>query len=256
MTERPNYRNADPPPLLLLGVLGVVVEPFADVGEGAELSFDDHRSILTVLFDEGGLVRDNDHGLVAALLEKFRLAFVAKARITHSHNFVNEVAVEVDHHGKGEGQASPHARGVKLDRFSHILAQLGKIFHVVELVFKRHIVDAANETEIVESGEVSLKTPGKGQGPGDAHIAADESLGGWFYTADQSHQRRFAAAVAPEDAHALAAMDGEIHLVKHGMLAAVQRIALGDVVEEDQRGEGLKGPKDQKAEGPEAAVRK
>lgn len=227
---------------------GVVVEAFADVGEGVQLAFHDDCGVLAVLFDEGRFVRYDDHGFVPALLEKLCLALIAEARVPHRHHFIDEVTVKVDHHGESESKSSTHARGIKPHRLPHVFAQFGKVFHVVKFVFERDVIYTADEAEVIEAGQMTLKSAGKSQRPRDAHVAPDETFGGRLDPADEAHQRRFAASVAAENANPLAAVNREVDPVKNGVLAAVERISLGDVVNEDQgvAGGGFKGLRDQR----------
>jgi hypothetical protein len=213
---------------------GVVIEAFANISKGSQLAFDDHRGVVTVIFDEARAMGDDDHGLVSALLEEFDLTPCREASVTNRHDLIDEIAVEVDDHGEGEGQSGAHPGRVKAHGLTEVFTQFGKVLDVVKFVFEGYSIDPTDEAEVVQAGQMSLKTTGKGQGPRDAHVAADEAFGRGLRSAEKPDQGGLPAAITAEHAKTLPAMHGKVHPVEHGVVAGLQRIALGDVVEEDQ----------------------
>src|ERR1700722_10199010 len=61
-------------------------------------------------------------------------------------------------------------------------------------------IHAADKFQIVESGEVGLKSASKRQRPGDLHPSQNSSRGGTFSTADHANQSGFAGTVATQNA--------------------------------------------------------
>ena len=150
-------------------------EAFVDVGEEVEFTFDHDTGVVAVGFDEVGVVGDDDHRAVAALFKEFDLAAFVKALVADGDDFVDEVTIELDDHGEGEGEAGAHAGGVAFDGLAQVVTELGELLDKRDFVLGGGVVNPADEAEVVEAGEGSLKAAGEGERPGNAHGAGDRS---------------------------------------------------------------------------------
>ena len=117
--------------------MGVVEgKAFFDVIEFVQASPQQNHGVVAVGFDEIRAVGDHDHGSVAAFFEELDLAALAKAIIADGDDLVHEVAIELDDHREGKGEAGGHAGGVAFYRLAQVAAQLGELTHEGDLVFE------------------------------------------------------------------------------------------------------------------------
>jgi len=116
--------------------VGVIeLKTLFDIGEGMEFPAVEDDSVVAVVADEVGLVRDDDHGAVAAFFEEFVLAAFLEAVVAYGDDFVDEIAIELDDHGEGEGQPGAHAGGIRLDRLVDVASEFREVLHIGNFVF-------------------------------------------------------------------------------------------------------------------------
>jgi hypothetical protein len=192
-----------------------------------------HRGALAVGLDDAGVVRDQDEGAVLALLEQLDVAAVAEARVADRHALVDQEAVELDRHRQREREPHRHAVRIVHHRLVQVDAELG------ELLDERHqrlpvdAVDATNELQVVEPGQVGLERAGEGQRPAHAHAAVDAAGARLLGAAEQPDQRALAGSVAAQDADVAAARELEADVVQHAARPAARAVGLADALEPD-----------------------
>ena len=97
-----------------------------------------------------------------------------------------------------------HAGRIAFHRLAKIYAEFREFLDESDLVLGIDAINPADEAQIVEAGERSLKSAAKGQRPGHAHLALELPAGRQLGAADQPDQGRFAGTVASENADAFA----------------------------------------------------
>src|SRR5689334_1937905 len=194
-----------------------------------KLAGNEHRSAATMLANEIRIVRHNDHPTVAALVEQFVIALLMKALVADRDDLVDEETVEFDHHRNRKRQPRPHSRRIGFHRLLQVNAKLGKLLDELNLVGWIDTVDAADETEVVETGQSALERAAERERPRNAHAPLDQSCRRQLRSADEPDQRRLAGSIPSENSDALAASDGEIDVAKHVDRTRSRRVDLVDV---------------------------
>ena len=87
----------------------VEVVGLLDCVEGVESPFVQHACTLADGLDDLGIVGDQDKCPVFAFLEQLVGAAIVKALVARHHGLVDQKAIELDRHRKGERQACQHA---------------------------------------------------------------------------------------------------------------------------------------------------
>ena len=117
----------------------------------------------------------------------------------------------------------------------HVAAQFCEILHVGDLVLDADVVNAADKPEVVHARERALETAAQGKRPGNAHAAVDGSFVRILRAADEADEGGLPRAVATEDAELLATVNPQIHAVQDRAQVALERVALGEIVDGDHR---------------------
>ena len=162
------------------------------------------------------------------------MAALAKARIAHRQAFVNEKTVELDGHRQRKGQAHRHAHGIVLHRFAQVDAELGELLDKGHQRLPVLAIDAADEFQVVEAGQVGLESARESQRPAHAHATFDAPAGGPFGAAEQADERALAGAIAAQDAHVAAALQVEAQMVQHLPAPEAGAVGLAHPVQADQ----------------------
>src|ERR1700730_5087771 len=95
------------------------------------------------------------------------------------------------------------------------------------------VVDSADEAHVVDSGQTSLESAAEREWPGNRHPSDDGPARRHLGTADEANQRRFAGAVAAQNAHLVALLDLETYAIEHRVRSATGLVALDDAIELD-----------------------
>ena len=125
--------------------------------------------------DDVRIVRDQDEGPIFSFLKKFDVAAVVESRIAHHHRLVDQKAVELDRHGERKCEASHHSVRVLVNGLAQIPIKFGEFLDECEAGAIVDAVNAANEFQIVEAGQIWLERSRERQRPGDRHPAEDAS---------------------------------------------------------------------------------
>ena len=174
------------------------------------------------------VVRDDDESAVGPLDHELFAALLGEAVIPHGHHLVDEVAVELNGHGDGKSQLSHHPGGIGPHRFPEVASQLGEVLDEGDLVLDRLAVDTADELEVIESGQLSLKSSPECQRPGETHPANDRPARRGLPSTDQSDEGGLARSVASQEADLLPALDPKGDPVEDRALASTNGILLCD----------------------------
>jgi hypothetical protein len=213
------------------GVGLVEAKTFLHAWEGVELSAIQNDGIVAVGADEVRLMRYNNHGPVTAFLKKLVLTPGLKSIITNGNNLVNQITVEFDAHGEGEGEAGAHAGGIGFDLFVKVSTEFGKVLDKRDLVFERSIINPADEAKVIQTGERALKTTSKCERPRYLHTTMHRATGGSLGTANDANQCGFAGAIPTKHANFLTWTDAEVDVVENRALSSMHSVALGDVAQ-------------------------
>lgn len=190
-----------------------------------------NRDLITMLFDISRAMGDNDHGTIRPLLEELHLTLGLEPVIPHRHDLVDQIAVELDDHRDGKGQAGLHARGIFPHGLSKVRTQLRKLLNEGDFVLEAPIVNPADEIEVIQSGELFLKRPSKGNGPRNSHSANDFSPIRTLSAADEPDQGRFPCSVTPQNPDFLSSPDIKMDMIQYHPLPSQHRIALHNILD-------------------------
>lgn len=108
------------------GPIIIEVMRVIDTDEFVPMAIVQHAGALAVQPDDVGIVRDETERAVATLAEQLLVAAVAEALVAHHQGFVNETAVELDSHGRREGQPRQHAVRVMQHRLAKEISEFSK----------------------------------------------------------------------------------------------------------------------------------
>src|ERR1022692_4710045 len=126
--------------------------------------------VLAIQFDDVGVVRDQDEGSVLALMKQLDVTSFVKASVADHHRLVDQETIEFDRHRQCKGEARQHSVGVMQYWLSKVDAELGEFLNKR---YQRLVIDsvhAADELQIVETGQVGLESATECQRPGDMQI--------------------------------------------------------------------------------------
>jgi len=211
-----------------VSVAVVEVVSLSEVFESVKHSLDQNTKVGAGIANLVLVVRDDDKGAVGSLDHQLLAAFLGEATVSHGHDLVDQVAVELDGHGDGKGQSCLHPGGVSPDRLPEVSAQLGEVLDEGYLVLDRLAVDPANELEVIESCQLSLKGPAEGERPGEAHSTVDLTARWCFRSADESDEGGFARSIATQKPYLLPALDPEGDPVEDRALTSTNGILFCD----------------------------
>src|SRR6476659_2218204 len=114
-------------------------------------------------------------------------------------------------------EAHVHAAAVSLDRRVDKFFDFGKADDLVELsfdLFPRHPEDRAVEKDVFTSTQFRMKSGADLEQARHASIQFHTTLGGLDDARKDLQQRRFAGAIAPDDADDLAGCDFEVEILE------------------------------------------
>ena len=129
-----------------------------------------------------------------------------------------------------EGEPHIHARREPLDRRVEKLLHLGEGDDLVEPPFDLgapHAENGAVEIDVFAAGQFGMKAGADFEHAGDPAGELDASLVGLGDAADHLEQRRFAGAVAADDADDFAALDLEGNVLERPKILGGRRRAVG-----------------------------
>src|SRR5205807_5144740 len=90
----------------------------------------EHRAAVAILADRSAVVGyQNDVGMLHAVAKRGG-AFLAKPLVADLGDLVNQVDVELDRQAGAEGEPSPHAVRIGVDRHVEIAAELGEFLDI------------------------------------------------------------------------------------------------------------------------------
>ena len=121
-----------------------------------------------------------------------------------------------------------HARGESLDRRIEKLLHVGEGDDLIEPPFDLgapHAEDGAVEIDVFAAGQFGMKPGADFEHAGDPADELDASLVGFGDAADHLEQRRFAGAVAADDADDFAALDLEGNVLERPKILGGRRRA-------------------------------
>ena len=132
--------------------------------------------------------------------------------VAHGEHFVDQEQVGFRVDGDGEAQAHVHSGRIVLDRRVDELAQL-RIAHdavqpIVDLGATK-AVDRAVEVNVFPASQVQLETGAQFQQRGKASADDQLAVSGFKNAGDEFEQRALAGTVGTDNAHAVAARNGE-----------------------------------------------
>jgi hypothetical protein len=168
------------------------------------------------------------------LVDECLAALLAELRVTHGHDLVDEVHVEIEGHAQAEGEPRAHARRVRLHRQLEVVADLGELAHVVDLA--AHLaapgtVDAADELAILAPAEVGVQPAGQANGEGDARVGDDLAAVRGVDAAQQPQQRGLAGTVAADEADVGLRREAEVEVAEHVAPPQERRVGLGQAAD-------------------------
>jgi hypothetical protein len=131
-----------------------------------------HHRILTVLSDEVWIMGDDHLPPISALFKKLILTLCRKTTVPHRRDLIDEIAVEFDNHRDRKGQPGAHSRGITDQRLPQIDSEFRELLDELNLILKRHIVDPADQTQIIETREIIVKGITKCDRPRHLHRAS------------------------------------------------------------------------------------
>src|SRR5260370_2873688 len=103
------------------------------------------------------------------------LAATLKAGVADGGNFVDEIAIKLNGHGKPESQASSHSTRVGLHRCIEIVTKLGKVLHKVAHAVGVFTIDSSGEFDVVPPRHHRMKAATETERPrnadGPSHIS-------------------------------------------------------------------------------------
>jgi hypothetical protein len=163
-----------------------------------------HRLLIVRHEQQGGAVTGEPfHALETALLEQ---------RVAHRQRLVDDQNIGLNAHLDGERQTHQHAAGIRLDRLIDELADVGEGGDVVEAradLIVRQAQHRAVHDHVFAPGEVGREAGAELKQRGDPAAGLHRAGGRAKGAADHLQQRRFAAAVATDDADRFAFFDLE-----------------------------------------------
>jgi len=206
---------------------------FVEVIKPMKHSLDQDPEVGACVADLVLVVGDDDEGAVGSLHHELLMALLTKASIPHGHDLVDEVAVELDGHGDGKRQSGHHPGRVGSNWLLKVAAKLGEVLDEGDLVLDRLAVDSANELEVIESGQLSLEGPAKGERPGEAHAAYDLTARGCLRSSDEAYEGGLTRSVSPKKADLLAPLDPKGDAVEDRALPSPNGVLLRNFPEID-----------------------
>ena len=100
-------------------------------------------------------------------LRQHGFAFLTEARITDGGNFVDQIGVEGDRHGKAEGKARAHTCGIGSDRLAHVASEVCKALNEIEECAAILPLKAGDETRVFLAGQIEVEAALKSDRPAD-----------------------------------------------------------------------------------------
>ncbi len=201
-----------------MSVAVVKVVSLVEVFESMKHSLNQHSKMRAGIADLVLVVRDDDKGAVGSLDHQLLVAFFGETAVSHGHDLVDQVAVELDGHGDGKCQPGHHPGGVGADWLLKVASQLGEVLNEGDLVLDGLAVDTADEFEIIKARQLALKGPSKGQRPGKAHSSDDLTASRCFRSSDEANEGGLPGTIAPQKPDLLSPLDPEGDPVEHRTL--------------------------------------
>src|SRR5262249_35458903 len=152
-------------------------------------------------------------------------ALLLERRVAHRQDLVDEQDLGVEVGGDGEGQPNIHAAGVALGGGVEEFLDLGESDDVVELAVDlaaRHAANGAVEVDILPAGQLLVKARPDLEQADNAAAQLGAAGGRLDDAAEDLEQRRFAGAVAADQADHLAGLDLEADVLQGPVRAALR----------------------------------
>jgi hypothetical protein len=122
------------------GLAWVEFTRIGDVGEQLAAAILEHQHRGAILTHNICGVYGHDHAAVAAPLEDFAVALFLKPGVADDDHLIDQNAFEIDRQRQRESQTHAHATGIEPDQLVQLVAELGKVFHILVGFLERHVV--------------------------------------------------------------------------------------------------------------------
>src|SRR5882672_2803437 len=216
----------------------VVLDNFAwSASAGNPAVFQQHHALAQSCNRSHVMRHKKNRAALPAYVVHLVEALLLKGRVAYSQHFVHHQDLRLKMRGHGEGEANVHAGRIPLDRSLDELLQLGEGHDLVKLSLDlgaTHPENSAAQKDVLASREIRMKTRANFQQTADASEELDFAGRGFGNARKNFQQRRFARAVATDDADQLALSNFEVDIAERPeRLMAIAALELAEWSRDD-----------------------